>query len=378
MKPQKSTYLIVCLLAGSLCSAAEQSRTAERRLLYVAVPGVRNELQYGGHGVLVFEIDAGHRFVRRIPIGGFDERQKPLNVKGICANASTRRLYVSTTRTLMSLDLVTERLLWELPYDGGCDRMAISPDGRTIYLPSLEKDHWHIINADKGEVIAKIIPRSRSHNTVYGLDGKHVYLAGLGSPLLTVADTTTHTAVRTIGPFSTGIRPFTVNGRQTLCFVTTNDLLGFEIGDLTTGKRIYRVEVDGFAKGPVKRHGCPSHGIGLTPDEKVIWVTDGHNHRLHLFDATVLPPRMIGSIAVRDEPDWVTFSIDGRYAYPSTGDVIETATRKTVGGLTDEHGTAVQSEKLLEIDWRGAEPSRAGLETNSASAAYAETGLLWI
>jgi hypothetical protein len=69
---------------------------------------------------------------------------------------------------------------------------------------------------------------------------------------------------------------------------------------------------------------------------------------------------MTGSIAVRDEPDWVTFSIDGQYAYPSTGDVIETATRKTVAGLTDEHGTAVQSEKLLEIDWRGTEPSRAG------------------
>ena len=83
MKAQKSTYLIVCLLAGSLCSAAEVSRTAERRLLYVAVPGVRNYLQYGGHGVLVFDIDAGHRFVRRIPIGGFDEHKKPLNVKGI-------------------------------------------------------------------------------------------------------------------------------------------------------------------------------------------------------------------------------------------------------------------------------------------------------
>jgi DNA-binding beta-propeller fold protein YncE len=360
MKAQKSVFLIVGLLAGSISSAAEQSPTGERRLLYVAVPGVRNDLKYGGHGVLVFDIDNAHRFVRRIPIGGFDERQQPLNVKGICANASTRRLYVSTTRTLMSLDLLTEQLLWELPYDGGCDRMAISPDGRTIYLPSFEGDHWHVINADKGDVIAKIVPRSRSHNTVYGMDGKHVYLGGLGSPLLTVADTSTHTAMRTVGPFSTGIRPFTVNGRQTLCYVTTNDLLGFEIGDVTTGKKIDRVQVEGFTKGPVKRHSCPSHGIGLTPNEKEIWVTDGHNHRLHVFDATAFPPKMTGSISVRDEPDWVTFSIDGRYAYPSSGDVIETATRKTVAGLTDERGTAVQSEKLLEIDWRGTEPSRAG------------------
>ena len=52
-----------------------------RRLLYVATPGVRNYLEYGGHGVLVFDIDAGHKFVKRIPTAGLDEAGKPLNVK---------------------------------------------------------------------------------------------------------------------------------------------------------------------------------------------------------------------------------------------------------------------------------------------------------
>src|SRR6185436_2094156 len=98
------------------------------------------------------------------------------------------------------------------------------------------------------------------------------YLAGLKSPLLTIADTGKHEAARTCGPFAASIRPFTVNGRESLCFVNVNELLGFEIGDLTTGKKLHRVEVAGFQKGPVKRHGCPSHGIGLTPDEKEIWV----------------------------------------------------------------------------------------------------------
>ena len=48
-----------------------------------------------------------------------------------------------------------------------------------------------------------------------------------------------------------------------------------EVGDLKTGKMLHRVEVTGFEKGPVKRHGCPSHGIGLTPDEKELWLADG-------------------------------------------------------------------------------------------------------
>ena len=35
---------------------------------------------------------------------------------------------------------------------------------------------------------------------------------------------------------SSAIRPFTVNGRHSLCFVNFNELLGFEVGDLKTGR----------------------------------------------------------------------------------------------------------------------------------------------
>jgi hypothetical protein len=40
------------------------------------------------------------------------------------------------------------------------------------------------------------------------------------------------------------------------------------VGDVRTGKKLYHAEVQGYQKGPVKRHGCPSHGIALTPNEK--------------------------------------------------------------------------------------------------------------
>ena len=51
-----------------------------------------------------------------------------------------------------------------------------------------------------------------------------------------------------------------------------------------------------------------------------------------------MPPSLVTSIVLRDEPGWVTFSIDGRYAYPSTGEVIDTRTRKIVATLKDELG----------------------------------------
>ena len=359
--PFRALFVLVLVsLTTVACAADAVKETGERRQLYVAVPGLRNYLEYGGHGVLVFDIDDGHKFVKRIPTAGVDESGKPLNVKGICANAQTKRLYVSTIKTIQSLDLTTGKILWEKAFDGGCDRMAIAPDGKVLYVPSFEKDHWNVVDGQSGAVIARIEPKSGAHNTVYGLDGKHVYMAGLRSPLLTVAETTTHTASKTVGPFSASIRPFTVNGKQTLCFVCLNELLGFEVGNITTGEKLHRVEVAGFQKGPVKRHGCPSHGIGLTPDEKEIWVCDAFNQQMHVFDATVMPPKQIASLKVRDEPGWITFSLDGKFAYPSTGEVFDVATRKVIATLTDENGTAVQSEKMLEIDWRGNDPIRTG------------------
>ena len=357
-------YVVLALTFLGACLSPAHAE--EQRRLYVAAPGIRDYLEYGGHGLLVFDMDHGHRFLKRIPTAGLDERGKPLNVKGVCASAKTGRIYVGTTKTLTCLDLVTESILWEKSYEGGCDRMAIAPDGKVIYLPSLEGPHWHVVDALTGAVIARIVPNSGSHNTVYGLDGKHAYLAGLKSPLLTVADTANHTAERTVGPFSAAVRPFTINGRQTLCFVNVNGLLGFEVGDLTTGKKIHRVEVEGFKQGPIKRHGCPSHGIGLTPDEKELWVADAANERLHVFDATATPPKQVGSIKLRDEPGWVTFSLDGKAAYPSTGEVIDLATRKVIATLADEKGAAVQSEKLVEVDFRTTGPSAPG--TSSAWA----------
>src|SRR5207247_687282 len=271
------------------CWAAEKSVSQDRRLLYVAAPGIRDYLEYGGHGILVFDIDQGHKFLKRIPSAGADEHKRPLNVKGIAACAKTHRLYVTTTRTLLCFDLVAEKLLWEKPYEGGCDRLAVSLDGKIIYLPSLEKEHWHVVDALDGNVLKKIVTDSGAHNTIIGPDGKSAYLAGLKSPVLRVTDTRTHEVVREVGPFGNVIRPFTINGSQTLCYVNVNDLLGFEVGDLETGKMLYRVQVEGFEKGPVKRHGCPSHGIALSPDEKEIWLADGPNSRVHVFDAAARP-----------------------------------------------------------------------------------------
>jgi DNA-binding beta-propeller fold protein YncE len=332
---------------------------ADGHYLYVAAPGVRNYLEYGGAGLLVFDVEKGHQFVRRIETPA-SRAEKPENIKGVCASAASGRLYFTTPTRLYAIDLSTDEPLWDRALPLGCDRMSIVPDGSCLYVPSFERDTWNVVDGATGDVLARIETKSGAHNTVCGSSGKRMYLAGLRSPLLSVADTKSHTLAGQVGPFSASIRPFTVNRAETRVFACVNELLGFEIGDLESGKMLARVEVAGFSPGPVKRHGCPSHGIGLTPDETQVWVCDAHNQRLHAFDITSAEPRQLGSIALRDEPGWVTFSIDGRFAYSSTGELIDPNTRKILVSLADEEQRPVQSEKMLEIYFSGGKPVKVG------------------
>ena len=120
-------------MAGLFLLAGRQDLVhAEKlsRYLYVAQPGIRNYTQYGGHGVIVFDIDNGYKFVKRIAMPGLTNDGKPLNVKGVCGNAKTGRLYVSTIRHLICLDLRTDRVLWEKTYPLGCDRMSMYGNAR--------------------------------------------------------------------------------------------------------------------------------------------------------------------------------------------------------------------------------------------------------
>src|SRR3954451_12505240 len=124
-------------------------------------------------------------------------------------------------------------------------------------------------------------------------------------------------------------------------------------------RNLHGLKFRGWNTGPVRRHGNPSHGIGLTPDEKEIWLSDGYNMRVHVFSA--LPPyQQLTTIPLRDMPGWMTFSIDGEYVYPSSGEVIDVKTRKIITSLQDEFYNNVESEKMVEIDVENNKAVRAG------------------
>src|ERR1700732_2541414 len=110
MRIRRVVICLLCLLTPTILSESRQLRAAdgEKHLLYVAVPGIRNYVEYGGVGILVYDIGAGHKFVKRIPTWDVPAGQEAEAVKGIVANARTARVYVSSPKRIAAFDLLSE------------------------------------------------------------------------------------------------------------------------------------------------------------------------------------------------------------------------------------------------------------------------------
>lgn len=341
-------------LSLTLSAADSAEALALKRYLYVFRPWA----------IDVFDIDQNHKMVKRLRLPNGISR-----IWGATAHAESQMLYISyhgkTARGrietgLLKYDLVAEKVVWKRLYRPFVDSPAITADGKTIFMSSGEAtnrgDFWFVINAADGSVTDTIPVFRGAHNTIIGLSGKHVYMASVRYPYLVVADTRTHEIVKKIGPFRDGVRPFTVNGEETLAFVNVNRFLGFEVGDIATGKKLYSVRVKGFKQWPFKSPlSVQSHGVALSPDEKEVWVVDGKNKHLHLYDVTGLPgkaPSYIRSIKLPSKPHWVQFSRDGRFAYASGGEVVDAKTRQVVARTSN-------AKVRIQIDFAGGVPAEA-------------------
>jgi DNA-binding beta-propeller fold protein YncE len=330
-------------------------------------------------GISIYDIDHGHTLLRKIAIPNSGD------YKGIGASPQLNLLYVTSNRgdELIAINLSTEAIAWRKNVGKYADSFWVTPDGMRLYMPLRGEIYWKVLDAANGAVLDSI-PTERGkrydvdpiadigpHNTWMDPAGARVYMEVLTVPYLYVADARTHRVLGKIGPFAKGLRPFAVSDDERYAYANVDALLGFEIAEITKnpwgGKVIHRVE----AKTPASRlaeiptppaakpHSTPSHGLNLRPDQKEVWMVDGVYGYVYVFDLASLPPKQTASIPIfadpkeRPHPGWLTFSIDGRYAYPDGGVVIDTQTKRVVARIPT-------SEKLIEIDSQGGKAIRAG------------------
>lgn len=327
-------------------------------------------------------MDNGHTLVKSISMPTLQ------GVRGVVVDPASAMLYISYhgdggahgNGSMLKYNLLTDTVVWTKNYPFGIDSMAITPDGNTIYMPDGVASYdgtWHILKTSDGSVTGSIFVNTgaAAHNTIVSLNGSHVYLGSINYNFLVEANTSTNKIIQRIGPLKDGVRPFTINGTETLAFTTATGFLGFEVSSITTGKVLYTVPIKGFTAPPGSN---PSHGISLSPDEKEVYVIDSVNSYVHVFDVRGLPgtaPTQVADIPLRSmagsespclydcsREGWVLHSGDGRFVYiGDSGDVVDTITRKSIINLN----TLYNTRKFLEIDWANGVPvfttSRYGL-----------------
>ena len=372
--------ILAAMLALMLSPTTDTTVSTKTQNSGKVVNGLERRLYVAdGVGVSIYDINDSHKLLHKLEIpdsGGY---------KGIAASVPLNRLYLTSNvdDELICLDLAIEKIVWRKKYGEYADSMQITPDGKRIYLPFRGEDSWWVIGADKGEVLAKIpVGRGKNyddspigsigpHNTWINPGGTRAYLEVLTLPYVYIADTATNQLIGKVGPFSKGVRPFVVTNDEKYVFANVDGLLGFEIGEVRDGKAwggrmLHRIE----AKTPSERitqvtppkrkpHSTPSHGIGITPDQKEVWVVDGVYGYVYAYDVTIMPPKPIASVALFEKPEdqphpgWISFSLDGKYAYPDGPAVIDVKTKKVVTRI-------LLSEKLIEIDFRNGKAVKAG------------------
>ncbi len=306
---------------------------------------------------MVFDIDNGHKFVRWIDIATFGE-----GLRGLTGSLASKCLYFSATSFgLGCFDLETDKVLWEKKFTAGCDRSCVSLDGKRIYAPTgwwtaNDEGGFLVVDAHDGTLMKRINVGPKAHNSIATLDGKYIMLGTDNK--LTVFDARDDSVIHSISPVGeVGVFPFTVDHAGKFAYVCLGAHVGFDIVDVPTGKVTGRVMA---GPQPIAHR---THGVALTPDESELWISDQDGRKLFVFDATRQPPEQKTSVDLSvGGHGWVTFSMDGRFAYCHTPDIFDAKTKQKIGEFKDEHAALVSSSKFIEVHTRNGKVVAVGSE----------------
>jgi YVTN family beta-propeller protein len=267
----------------------------------------------------------------------------PVN-HGAAASPDGKRLYFSSEAEVM-LDVVDTKTLAitkKIPLSGRPNNISISPDGRYVYVAiAVQPGAIDVIDTVSLEKVKTVAHQGGVHNVYVTPDGKYFIAGSIAGRKLTVFDAKTDQPAWTI--FDVGVRPiaFETNPDKSTkrLFVQLSDFHGFAIVDFAQHKEVGRVslpELPVDQRDTSPNNGAPSHGIGVSPDGKTLWVTSRQNSAVYAYS---LPDvKLLGGVDIGKSPDWVTFTPDSKLVYVSSGgagtvSAIDIASRKEVARI---------------------------------------------
>ena len=277
---------------------------------------------------------------------------------GVTSSPDGLRLYFTneSRHTLDVVDAQTLAVTARIPLSGRPNNVAIGKDGRRVYVGIAQAPGAvDVIDTPSLTNAKSIAVKGAIHNVYVTPDGKYVVSGSIPGRMLTVIDAATETIAWEL-PTSAGVRPITFeqarDGSTSRIFLQLSDYHGIAVVDFATRKEVSRFEmaaIPGEEKHTQGLQAAPAHGLGVTPDGKILFATSKVYSQLYAYSLPDLKP--IGTVNVGQHPEWVTFSPDGKQIYvAAAGDnavtVVSTATLKVitripVGQVPKRNGTAL-------------------------------------
>src|SRR6266481_6189392 len=291
--------------------------------------------------------------------------------------APSVQIYVtnSASDTIDVVDPATNKVVRvihgiELPHG-----IVFSPDGTRIYVSNEAESVLDVVDRQSGEILSKVPLSDRPNNLAITKDGSEVLVGIRAQPgVLDVIDTTALTKVKSIPvdgavhnvyvtpdgkyavsgsienkaatvidlhsqemawevKFNSPVRPmaFETNpdGSTRRLFVQLSTFHGFAVVEFGKRAEVARIKLPdqpgGFGIAEA-RGGVPSHGIGVTPDGKSLWVNSTLCNAvfkyslpdLKLIGHAALPEvHSLGRALTGAVPEWITFTPDSKLVYVS-------------------------------------------------------------
>ena len=322
------------VFAGALAalSILTSGQASAKEILYIhnTYSGVVSKISIPEHEVLG-EIEIGYYmdYLAASPDG------KILYVNRIDGDLpGARARNVGVSGELIAVSTRTDEILWRVTLDGMPHHMSVSPDGRRVFVPYYDTWWVVVVDTETKEIVKKIWVGHGSHGTKLNADGTRLYVGSMMNDTMTIIDTETLKVVDVIG-FRAAVRPFDFHDDESVMYVQQSWLHGFVRVDMES-KEQRTVMLPTFGKDIPPPSFYPhnvNHGILLSHDEKKLWVNGSALDFVAVYNVNDL--ELEATISVGSDPNSITFSIDGRYAYISNRksddlSVIDTALMKEV------------------------------------------------